>query len=226
MPAYNAEKYVCEAMDSVFQQAYQPLEFIIINDGSTDDTEATIEQYINQHPLSDHIQFHKQINNGVAATLNRGVSLARGQYIAFIDADDIWEPNKLSKQMAVIKKQPDLDMVFGHAQQFYSPELTKAERGKMRCPTSKEPATLQTAMLIKASSLQKLDGFNERWRKGHFLDWFSRAREKGLKYVTLPDVVYRRRLHTSNMGIYMRDNYVDYVRILKASLDRRRSKST
>ena len=104
MPAYNAEKYINEAIDSILAQTFTDFEFIIIDDGSTDSTCAIVESY-----SDSRIRFFKNEHNlGVAATLNRGLDLARGEYIARMDADDISLPTRFEKQAAYMDSHPDV----------------------------------------------------------------------------------------------------------------------
>lgn len=103
MPAYNAAPYIDAAITSILQQHYQQFELIIINDGSTD---ATPERILKHH---DHrIRYVDQPNAGLPATLNRGILLAKGQYIARMDADDVAHPQRLSQQVAHMEQNPHL----------------------------------------------------------------------------------------------------------------------
>ena len=101
MPAYNAEKTIKESMESVLKQTYKDFELIVIDDCSSDGTEALIESYA----LKDNriIHLKNQCNSGVSYTRNRAVECARGEWIAFLDSDDIWETNKLETQVALMK---------------------------------------------------------------------------------------------------------------------------
>ena len=102
MPAYNCENHVIEAINSVIAQTYQNWELFVIDDGSTDNT----FQIINEIGKKDtRIKpFQNKKNMGVSATRNRGVDLASGDWIAFLDSDDMWEPSKLDKQLKVADK--------------------------------------------------------------------------------------------------------------------------
>lgn len=101
IPAYNCEKYIAQAIESAFAQQVSK-ELIIINDCAKDDTESVIRQYMDR-PEIRYVKNEK--NLGVAKTRNRGVRLARGKYVAFLDSDDWWEPDKLEKQLAVLERE-------------------------------------------------------------------------------------------------------------------------
>lgn len=101
MPAYNCEKYITKALDSAIQQDVS-LEIIVINDCSKDNTEDIILQYTEKHPEVRY--FKNESNLGASGSRNLAIQLARGKYVAFLDSDDWWEPEKLKKQLALIKK--------------------------------------------------------------------------------------------------------------------------
>ena len=107
MPAYNAEKYISEAIESILNQTFTDFEFIIIDDGSIDDTVGIINYY-----NDDRIRLiQNEVNLGVAQTLNKGIELSRGQYIARMDADDISLPTRFEKQVAFLDVNPDVAVV-------------------------------------------------------------------------------------------------------------------
>ena len=94
IPAYNAEPFVAMTVKSALQQTYPDLEVIVVDDGSTDRTVACLEEF------GDRIRVHRQANAGVAEARNAGVRISSGSWIAFLDADDLWLPNKLEQQLA------------------------------------------------------------------------------------------------------------------------------
>lgn len=102
MPAYNCEKYVVEAIESVINQTYSNFELIVIDDGSKDNTLKIINDFAEKDNRIKALQNEK--NSGVSETRNRGISLAEGNWIAFLDSDDIWVEEKLEKQMNYAKE--------------------------------------------------------------------------------------------------------------------------
>ena len=120
--AYNAERYLAEAIDSVLAQTHPRLELIVVDDGSTDGTGDVAEAY------GDPVRCIRQENGGMAAARNRAVPEARGDYLAFLDADDRFPPDKLAGQLAVFEADPDLDVVYGHVTEFLSPDLDETAR--------------------------------------------------------------------------------------------------
>lgn len=107
MPVYNGELYLRDAIDSILSQTYSNFEFLIINDGSTDSTDAIIRSY--SDPRITYII--NKTNIGLVKTLNKGIKLARGKYIARMDADDLSDPKRLAKQVAFLDTHPDYGLV-------------------------------------------------------------------------------------------------------------------
>lgn len=111
IPAFNAEKYIEETIHSVVYQTYTNWELLIIDDGSTD---ATKEIVISFTKNNNKIKYYYHNNRGVSYTRNRGISLSKGSYIAFLDADDIWEPYNLKIKISELEKNPNIDYVFSN----------------------------------------------------------------------------------------------------------------
>ncbi len=215
LPVYNGEKYIECALNSVFSQE-SIHEVIVVDDGSTDLTLAILEQF------KDRVRVLKQIRQGAAAARNLGVSTATGEYIAFLDADDIWTPKKIAKQLIVLNSDPSTEMVFGHVEEFSDLDskgtLPKA-RGIM-------PGLSPITLLIRREVFEKVGNFATNWTRGEFIDWHARATERGIRGKVLPDILARRRVHESNSGHCEASERTDYARIVGAALQRRRALET
>ncbi|MCX5849630.1 MAG: glycosyltransferase family A protein [Deltaproteobacteria bacterium] len=215
IPVYNGERYIAKAIKSVLAQEYKNIEIIAVNDGSTDGTEEVLRSYAN-------VQYLYQPRKGASAARNSGIKCSSGDFIAFLDADDLWTKDKLKIQNSLFMDDHDLDMVFGHVEQFYSPELEDSLKGRIHLVAGSMPGYIPGAMLIKRISFLKVGFFDEGFRIGEFIDWYMRAVDHGLKSFIAREVVLKRRIHDANAGIKERDYRKDYLRVLKASLDRRR----
>ena len=108
--AYNTARYVGEAIDSALAQTYSPIEIIVVDDGSTDNTQEVLAAY------SDRITILRQENSGSAAARNAALEAARGEFVAVLDSDDVWMPDKLERQMALFETCPEIDFVFANSQ--------------------------------------------------------------------------------------------------------------
>lgn len=215
IPVFNGEKYLVEAIESILAQSYVPLEIILIDDGSTDTTSEIAKQY-------NEVNYHFRQHRGLSATLNYGIAKANGDFFAFLDADDIWIKDKLVKQMKAFNQHPNIDMVFGHFFEFNSPDISIADRKKVKIKSGVYPGHFKGAMLIKERSFFKVGLFDNQWIVGDFIDWYKRSLEKGLKSFMIPEVVFKRRVHKDNMGIREKNSRKDFVHILKNALDRQK----
>lgn len=211
MPVYNGERYMGEAIESVLAQTYGPIELIVIDDGSLDGSSRIAKGF-------PSVRYAVQAHLGVGSALNYGIHLAHGDFLAFLDADDLWAENKTARQMAAFQEDPELDMVFGHVEQFLSPEInghytmTGIYRGY-----------LKGAMLIKINSFSRAGQYETKLVIGDFIGWYARAIDSGLRSLMLSDIVLKRRIHKDNMGTRLREHQADYLRVLKETLDRRRT---
>jgi glycosyltransferase involved in cell wall biosynthesis len=219
IPVYNSELYLEESIRSVLAQTYQPLEILIINDGSTDGSESVARKFAKQ------TIYLYQSNQGAAAARNQGIKKSSGEFLAFLDADDLWESDKIAKQMDILEQEADLDMVFGNVFQFISEDTKSVSRTRLDEADQILPGYVPGTILIRKKAFLKVGLFSIAWKIGEFIDWYLKAMETGLNPVMLPDIVMRRRIHSSNLGIRLKDMRSDYVKIVKASLDRRRNKS-
>lgn len=216
IPAFNAEKYLAEAIDSVLAQTVPVAEIVVVDDGSTDRTADIVRAY------RDPVRYYQQSNHGVGHACNRGVSLTSGEFLGFQAADDLWVAEKLERQLDAFRRQPELDLVFVQVQQFVSPELTDTERARVECPELPMAGYLAAAMLVRRVAFEHVGPLATHVQVGDFIDWYDRARSLGLKETVLPEVLFKRRIHTTNLSLRQRNDRVEFARVLKGVLDRKR----
>ncbi len=214
IPAYNAQKYLAEAIESVIAQTSAPLEIVVVDDGSTDATPRIATGF-------SRVTYVRQENAGVAAALNHGSRVARGDLIAFLSADDIWDKGKLERQLQALDGQPNR-LVFGHMLHFLSPELDPAQARGLVCPPQPMPAFSAGTLLTRIETFRAVGPLNETFAVGEFMDWYGRAKDGGIEAIMLDAVVSHRRVHLANQStIALRQK--SYAPVLKAMMDRRRA---
>ena len=215
---YNGAPYLGEALESVYQQEYRPLEVVVVDDGSTDGSAAIARGY------GDRLVYAYQENAGDGSARNHATRLASGELLAFLDADDRFTPSRLERMYAALVADPGLDMVFGHVHEFLSPELTEAERAGIRPPADGATAWLAPGgMVIRRESFDRVGPFVESLRLGAVVDWCGRAADAGLRSEVIPDVVLERRLHLTNTTLVSTEHRANYIDVVKAALNRRRA---
>lgn len=219
IPCHNGDRYLAAAIGSVMNETYRPVEVIVVDDGSTDRSGDVARGF------GDAIRYHRQPHSGSGAARNCGIELAGGDFLAFLDADDLWVEDKLARQMAALTADPSLGIVCGHAELFVSPELPDEVKARVRVDQRRMPAQLPGALLVRRAVFERVGAYSSQFTTATEMDWFMRATEQGVKTLMLPAVVLKRRIHATNHGILRRDARQDYVRVLKAALDRRRTAS-
>jgi glycosyltransferase involved in cell wall biosynthesis len=212
IPAYNARACLEEALRSVWEQDYRPVELIVVDDGSTDQTAEVAHAF--RPPVRVLVQQHA----GAGAARNAGAAAAEGSLLSFLDADDLWTPHALARLANVLAGDPKLDLVFGQVIEFRG---TADGRLLERPPVS---AMLPGTTLMRRSSFERVGGFRTDLRVGEFIDWGARARELGLKAAILPAPVLRRRIHGENTGVRERNARGDYATVVRDALKRRRGR--
>jgi glycosyltransferase involved in cell wall biosynthesis len=219
IPVHNGERHIREAINSVLRQTHSDVQIIVVDDGSTDESGRVV------HSFGSFVHYSYQSQSGASTARNRGVDLADGRWIAFLDADDIWEPDKLRKQLVAFGRHDPVDMVFGHVQQFYSPELPDAIRRTIKIPSDPGPGYHVGTLLMRTTTFRRVGAFLPELKVAEFAEWYMRAKAAGLSSMMLPDVVMRRRVHANNMGRREQHNRRDYVRAIRAGLEERRRRS-
>ncbi|HUS21608.1 MAG TPA: glycosyltransferase family A protein [Aeromicrobium sp.] len=216
IPAYNAARYLGAAIDSVIAQTHDRVEIVVVDDASTDGTASVAAHY------GTAVRYAEQTHRGQAAARNLGAGISTGRYLAFLDADDLWEPEKLAIQLAAFDAHPGLDVVFGRVVQFWSPEV--AVQYGPSFPHESEPlrGDHPGTMLVPRAVFDEIGPFREDNVIGDFIDWYARALDDGRSMLMLEPVVMRRRLHGTNLGRMTNSGPEEYARVLRQVIDRRR----
>jgi glycosyltransferase involved in cell wall biosynthesis len=215
LPMFNAAPFVGAALDSIRAQSLRPSEVIVVDDGSTDGSGAIVAR-------RGDAKLVAKAHSGAAGTLNHGVAAAQCEYLAFLDADDLWAPEKIALQVSALRAAGPGAMCFGHARHFHSPELTAEERLKIECPAEPLAGIVLGTLLIRRKDFRSIGPISTQWKVGYFVDWYARAKEAGLKTVLLPEVLLERRLHRGNLSRREHQSRRDFANILKLTLERRR----
>src|SRR5437870_4182440 len=142
IPVYQGEPFLGQAVESVLAQSYPATRLIVIDDGSTDGTAQVATRF------GARVHYVYQDHQGIAPARNRGVELAQGDYLAFLDADDLWSAEKLERQVAAVSVSPAPDMVFGHVRHFHDPALTDKVKAQVYCPPEPMPGYALGTLLM------------------------------------------------------------------------------
>ena len=215
IPVYNGQKYLSVALDSILAQNYRPIEIVIVDDGSTDSTATIAKSYRN-------LRYIYQENQGHAIAKNTGLANCTGQLISFLDADDYWPLNKLQVQAAYLASHPDLGCVIGKMRNFLDNDMTRPAWIPESMMAEEGVALSLGALLSHRWVFDRLGHFNPLYWHGNDLDWFIKLTEHKIPMGIMPGVFLHRRVHASNLSKDQNALARDRVRILKASMDRKR----
>jgi glycosyltransferase involved in cell wall biosynthesis len=219
VPVYNGEKYLGEAVESIRRQPHPRVEIIVVDDGSTDQSAALAER------LSPPVRLIRQPHRGLPAAHNRGVAAAGGDFIAFLDCDDLWMEDKLSIQLALLREHSGIDIVLGHTRRMWM--AASGDDGILRRHVSEPVLALSLgAALVRRSVFDTVSTFDETITHSDDWDWFMRARELGVRLVVHPEVTVLYRRHGGNMTNQVGESMVSFARMLQKSIIRRRAQGT
>ncbi len=202
MPAYNVEKYIGEAIDSVLNQTFTDFEFIIINDGSTDNTAKIIKQYAKKDKRIRFID--RQINKGFIATLNECLDNAIGEYVAKMDSDDISLPARLEKQVSFLERFPNIGMVGVGLQAFDKGDFITIHPAKVGLFDLYKTCAVTIFMarrnIIERNNLR----FNADYHACEDYEFYSRF-IRCADIANIQEVLYKYRWHGNNASIRYND---------------------
>jgi glycosyltransferase involved in cell wall biosynthesis len=195
----NTEKYLDEAIASVFAQTFQGWELLLCDDGSTDGGTRIAREWAQRHPdRVRYLEHEGHLNHGMSATRNLGLRHARGEFISWLDADDVWVPKKLARQVQLIHENPSAAMVYGPLRIWYSwnghstsrhrdftqdvgfPANTLIEAPKLLCAFLRNDMHIPSGILIRKSVLDEVGGYEQSFRD-EFEDVIVHSKV-GLKY--------------------------------------------
>ena len=194
IPTYNCARFLPDAIESVLAQTFQDFEIIVVDDGSTDDTAQVVSRY-------PQVRYILKEHSGISASRNAAVSAATGEIVAFLDADDMFTPEKLQKQVDYLDENPDCHLIFTKAENFYEDE--QAEQGEKQ--QALYNASLERCIItcaIRRSVFEKYGNFRTDYPHGEDTQFMYRLSISGLSINhCLPEVLYKRRVHSSNISL-------------------------
>lgn len=216
-PAYNAAVYLPEMIASALAQSYRDWELIIVDDGSTDNTAEAVAA---SRRGDARIIYIKKENAGIASARNLGIARSQGEYIAFLDADDVALPNRIAEQVDVLEKNTDYGIVYcrfksfahgrpgklySYKRKFYSGHILK----KLLRLSFINPSTV----MMRKSSFDQVGGFNSSLREGEDWDLWRKLAYKNTQFFFLDKVLVHTRLHPDSLS-----GFHNQVKMKKTSL--------
>jgi glycosyltransferase involved in cell wall biosynthesis len=204
MPAYNVEPYVGDAIRSALAQTFIDFELIVVDDGSKDGTADVVKALADE---DGRIQLVQQPNRGLAGARNSALRAARGEYFALLDSDDLWEPEFLAEQLAILAAQPEVDIVTGNAWSLGGPQHGQLARP---CPDPRPVPDLATIIgdewsvfimaVFRRRVYTTIGAFDESMRSNEDYDFWLRAAVAGFRFVRNDRPLGHYRIRTDSLS--------------------------
>jgi glycosyltransferase involved in cell wall biosynthesis len=212
---FNYGRYIDEAITSVLEQPYRPIELIVVDDGSTDDSAERAAAY-------PEVTLIRQPNRGVSAARNAGIAASNGEFMTFLDADDRMPPESLAALASFMNDHPGIAVVFPRQELRFEGGTEKpawAQPDLLRG----DPAGLPLNVgLYRAEAFAPLGWFDERLRKGEFFDLLARLPEVSSRVAYLDVIGVVRRVHEDNLTHDRKSHQTNMFAALKRRIDRER----
>jgi glycosyltransferase involved in cell wall biosynthesis len=215
IPVYNGAAFIAEAIASIQAQTFKNFEIMVVDDGSDDDTADIV---VNLGKTDPNISLMKQEHLGVQSALNNAISRTKSQYIAFLDADDLWHPQKLEKQLSYITAN-NIEFCFCLMQEFQD-SGTKGQIQTHKARTKPMKGFHKSAFLANRKVFDKYGLFDESVGIGDFVEWYSRVIRTQNSVGMVEEVLAYRRIHNTNTMLNADKN--SFLHILKKHLDESR----
>ena len=217
IPVFNCEKYIGEAIQSVLIDDYRCKEIIVVNDGSTDNTSKIISTF-------DNITIIAQPNQGVSKARNTAIQFASGEFVTYLDADDIWMPGRLANCVNFFDENPETDFVLGLQQMFLEEGAAKPPSVKQEWLENYTEASNNGVIMVRKNCYQKIGLFDTSLKNGEDTEWLLRARDAGLISERAPFVFIKRRIHEKNLSVGQSTEYKKMLfKIIRESVQRKTS---
>lgn len=218
IPAFNSQAYLAEALESVAWQTDEPREVIVVDDGSSDCSAAIARSFAG-------VRVIQQPNRGVSAARNAGIKAATSDYIAFLDADDIWLPDKLARQQSALDASMGRRIAWGLHLNFVEPGSTLPAwmpMDRMHLPVR---YVLPSVLVAGRELFEEVGFFDETMTHGEDSDWIARTRRAGVPEAIVEDILILRRLHSTNVSHDLARGVRGTMTVLRRSIAAHRQKA-
>jgi glycosyltransferase involved in cell wall biosynthesis len=217
IPVFNGEEYLLEAVQSIIKQEFNEIEIIIVDDGSTDRTCHIIEQLKVGFP----IRYFYQKNKGPSFARNVGIENAIGEWICFIDSDDIWPENKIKSILEYLEKNEGIDILWGMTKFFFETENLKSKYYGTEIVEKAIFNTYLGSAFIRKTVFEEVGNFDISLKYCEDLDWYLRALEKKVKLKKRETIDLFYRVHANNSTQDLFSMNKNLIRMLKNKINRK-----
>jgi glycosyltransferase involved in cell wall biosynthesis len=212
----NGERFLAAAIESVLAQTYSPVETIVVDGGSTDSTERIVRCY-------PGVGFRRQLGQGIPDAYNTGIQAAAGDFVGFLSHDDLWAPTKLQTQMEYLLSHPAVVYVVTKFRYFLEPGIIPPRTFRRELLGRDLVGRIMETLLACKSAFQANGRFDPTLALAHDVDWFARAKDRGVPMAVIPEVLLQKRVHDANASSDAQVSNQDLLRVLRESIRRQRT---
>lgn len=217
IPVFNCCRFLPAAIESILCQSFRSFEIIVVDDGSTDKSGDAAREF------GDKVSYLQQPHSGVSAARNYGIVEAKGTFIAFLDADDLWTKDKLSVQMNYLLAHENIGYVTAKVRHFLEPGFHAPLGFREQLLSSDSDAPLLGTLVARKQVFDVVGGFDISLGVSEDVDWFSRAIDMEIPRMSIDRVLMQKRVHGGNASLCNRSNNKDLLLALRNSIRRKRT---
>jgi len=219
IPVKNGARFISDAIESVLRQDYWPVEIIVVDGQSTDNTPEVVKQY-------ESVKYILQENDpGIASARNLGIDSSRGEFIAFISSDDYWEKAKLRLQVRSLVEHPEFQYSITRVRFFLEPGSEIPRGFKRELLESDYVGPMPETLFARKSLFQRIGKFDTTLSLLEDNDWFARAKDSNIPMCVIDQVLVHKRVHQSNISTAPENGPIitrEFLKVMKQSIDRKR----
>jgi glycosyltransferase involved in cell wall biosynthesis len=215
MAVYNGAAFLREALECVRQQTYPRIELIVVDDGSTDESAEIARSF-------GPAQYVRHANRGIAASRNRGVELASGALLAFLDQDDTWRADKIARQFEYLNDHPDVSIVLSKERLVFADGYHSPYWENHRLMVEDHVAVVPGAWLVRKRLFEEVGPFDGKFKIADDFDWLMRVLDMGARYGVVEETLLFKRLHEANASSRIDVARAEILTLMRSSIHRRR----
>ncbi len=214
IPVRNGGRFLGDALRSVRGQTGWPLEVLVVDGHSDDDTEQVARAF-------PGVTFVPQHGHGLPAAYNQGIETARSNWLAFLEADDIWTADKLDVQMRAMLDRPERLFTMAHARFFVETGCVPPAGFRARWLEADQAGALLSTFVARREAFARVGLFDTSLKIAADVDWLARAKDLCVPGATLPETLLNKRVHDGNLTNLVDENNAELLRVIRGSLSRR-----
>ena len=218
LPVRNGEAYLRDALESVRAQRYEPLQVIVV-DGHSQDRSAAIARGF------EEVRVLSQRGTGISNAWNQALAEARGDFVAFLSHDDRWAAHKLVQQIEHLLQHPETAITHTWFRCVLQPGCVRPPGFRRELLEEVQKGRLMETMVARRGVFDEVGPFDERYSIAGDMDWFARTLDRRLSFVILPEVMLEKGIHANNTSNRIDENNPELLRLLRASVSRKRTAS-